>query len=70
MKGGVEVIDRARGGDEFFGGGLISDTRVGEQRGGGFQTVEIANAGFIGDGQHEDFAAFFAAADGEDADAR
>ena len=48
---------------------VIGTARVGERCGGGFQTVEIADAGFVGDGEHEDIAAFFAAADGENANA-
>ena len=31
---------------------MIGEARIGERGGGGFQAVEIADAGFIGDGQH------------------
>ena len=70
MQGGVEVIDGARGCDEFFGGGLVGAARIGKRCGGSFQTIEIANAGFIGDGEHDNVASFFAVADREHAHSR
>src|SRR5208283_963201 len=69
MEGSIEIVDGARGGDEFFGGGGIGFAGVGEGGGGGFELIEAGNSLFIGDGYEEDFAAFFGFADGEDADA-
>ena len=50
----------------LFSGSCVGAARIGERRGGGFQPIEVADARFVGDRQHENFAAFFAAADGED----
>jgi hypothetical protein len=70
MQRSIEIINGARSGDELIGRGLIGAAGIGEGGGGGFEAIEIANARFVGDGEHDDVTAFFAAADGEHAHAR
>ena len=63
----VQVVDGPRGGDDRLGFLGARAARIGEGCGLRLQPVEIADAGLVGDGDHQDLAAFFALADGEDA---
>ncbi len=51
--------------DQFFGSGFVSAARISQGSRGLFQSIQIADASFVRDGEHQDFAAFFALADGE-----
>ena len=46
---------------------MRGDAQCGEGGGRGLQPVEVADPGLVGDGHHQDVAALFALADGEDA---
>jgi len=70
VQASIEVVDRAGGGDERFSSGGRKGTRVSEGCGGGFEAVEVADAGFVGDGEHQDIAVLFATADGKNANTR
>jgi hypothetical protein len=67
---GVDVVDRAGGGDELLGGFRVGAARIGERRRGRLEPLEIADPLLVGDRQQHDVAALLRAADAEEADPR
>ena len=69
MQRRVEVVNWTRGRDQLFRGGLVGSPRVGQRCRGGFQSIQIANAGFIRNRQQDDVATLLAVTDREDLNA-
>ena len=67
---GVEVVDRACRRDEAVGRRLVGHARIGQRSRCGPQPFQLRDAALIGDGQHDDVAPLFGAADRKHAHAR
>ncbi len=65
VQGRVEVVDRPGIRNDAFGGCGIGAPGIGEGGGRVLQAIEVANSVLICNGEHQDLAAFFAVADGE-----